>query len=61
MNKLEYQKACSYRVQEALEDVLARWQEREEIDVQLIAETQALLKEVAIELDYFREKLGKEN
>jgi hypothetical protein len=59
MNRIEYQKACAYRVQEALTDVLSRWDNCVEVDGKIIEQTQHLLQEVQMELDYFQKKIGE--
>ncbi len=58
MNLEQYRKACRYRVQETLENLMGAWQvPDEEIDGQLIATSVEWLERTLEELHYFAEKI----
>ena len=58
MNEEKYSKACRYRMQETIENLMAAWQVAdEEITPDLLATSEHWLERMVEELRYFRQKL----
>lgn len=58
MNDEQYRKACRYRMQETLENLVGVWQiPDEQVDSQLIATSLEWLERMVGELRYFEEKI----
>lgn len=60
MTREEYKDACRYRMRETLENLLDKWepkQDEEIVESELITETLSILENTVDEMKYFREKL----
>ncbi len=59
MNDEQYRKACRYRVQETLENLIGAWQvPDEQVSRELIATSLDWLDRMVEELRYFEDKIG---
>ena len=59
MNDEQYRKACRYRMQETLENLMGAWQiSEEQIDSQLISTSLEWLERMVGELRYFDDKIA---
>ncbi len=59
MNQEQYRKACRYRMQETLENLMGAWQVPDEkVDGELITTSLQWLERMVGELHYFNEKIA---